>query len=287
MVCKKVFITSLDIIDMKKISFLILISILGFSVSSCSYFKTFNEKRKEVQEASTPTIKVNAAGKAKAEEDAKKAAEGDSLTKAMDEAEGVKREQDVAGLIKSTNPEVRVRGSVRGRQDPFSTVAVKPKIEIEPEKITENNRNSRGRGHSPVPNNRPSNITSTPTFEDLNPPEVASPTRLAENVLITGLVELGDRIRIIVQAPGEATSRYVDIGQYISNGQVLVKRIESSFPTPTVILEQGGIEVTRVIGQPKAEDIEDQALLPPPPPPSSTSKSLSWLYQDSTFMERE
>ena len=266
--------------NMKKISFLILISILGLSVTSCSYFESFNEKRKEVEEASKPTIKVNAAGKAKAKEDAEKAAEADSSTKAVDEAEGVKREQDVAGLIKSTNPEVRVRGSVRGRQDPFSTIAVQPKIEVEPEKITENNRNSRGRGRSPIPNNRPSNITSTPTFENLDPPETVSPTQLAENVLITGLVELGDRIRIIVQAPGEATSRYVDIGQYISNGQVLVKRIESSSPTPTVILEQDGIEVARVVGQPISENADEQALLPPPP---SKPKSLSWLSKESTL----
>ncbi|WP_144871988.1 hypothetical protein [Hyella patelloides] len=253
--------------------FLILISILGLSASSCSYFESFSEKRKELEETSKPTIKIKA--KAEGQEEAKEAEEKDPLAKAVEEAEGVKREQDVVGLIASTKPEIRVRGSVRGRQDPFSTVAVKPNIEIEEEVTAEDNsRASQNQGRSS--NNRPENITSTPTIETLEAPEdTVSPTELAEKVLITGLVELGDRIKLIVQAPGEATSRYVDIGQYIANGRVLIKRIESNFPVPTVILEQDGIEVSRLVGQPVEEEDEEQAMLPPPPP--STATSVSWL----------
>lgn len=242
-------------------SFLGLIIILSFGISSCSYFESFNEKRKEVEETSKPTIKINATAEGKAEE------EKDPLAEAVEEAEAAKREQNIIGLIPSTKPEVRVSNSIRGRQDPFSTIAVQPQVEIEPEEADDFDN-----GSLPPSNNngatRPDNITSTPTIEDLEvpePPDESSLTELAQNVLITGLVNLGDRIKLIVQAPEEATSRYVDVGQYISNGQVLVKRIETSSPTPTVILEQSGIEVARTIGEPVAESTDEQALLPPPP----------------------
>ena len=243
-------------------SFLGLITVLSLGVSSCSYFESFNEKRKEVEE-SKPTIKINATAEGKAEE------EKDPLAEAVEEAEAAKREQDIIGLIPSTKPEVRVSNSVRGRQDPFSIITVQPKIEIEPEEVVDNERQDNFNNN----NNRairPDNIDSTPTIEDLTPePPQSPPTDLAQNVLITGLVNFGNRIKLIVQAPEEATSRYVGIGQYISNGQVLVKRIELDSPTPTVILEQSGIEVAREIGEPIAEETDEQALLPPPP--------LSWL----------
>ena len=252
---------------MKKNSLLLLVSIIGLGVSSCSYFESFNEKRKEVEEASRPTIQIKA--KAEGKEEAK---EEDPLDKAVAEAEGVKREQDVANLIASTNPEIRVRGSVRGRQDPFSTIAVQPIIEIEeeePEVVSANPPNNR---------NRPENIISTPTIDTLEAPEeTTSPTELAENVLITGLVELGDRIKLIIQAPGEATSRYVDIGQTIANGRVLIKRIETSFPTPIVILEQDGIEIAKTVGELPEATENEQAILPPPPP--SFGKPVSWLSE--------
>ena len=242
-------------------SFLGLITVLSLGVSSCSYFESFNEKRKEVEE-SKPTIKINATAEGKAEE------KKDPLAEAVEEAEATKREQDIIGLIPSTKPEVRVSNSVRGRQDPFSIIAVQPQVEIEPEEAEVDNGRQDNFDNRAI---RPDNIDSTPTIEDLETPEPpqSPPTDLAQNVLITGLVNFGNRIKLIVQAPEEATSRYVGIGQYISNGQVLVKRIELDSPTPTVILEQSGIEVAREIGEPIAEETDEQALLPPPP--------LSWL----------
>ena len=259
---------------MKKKYFLVLITILSLGVSSCSYFESFNDKRKEAEEASKPTIKVTAAGKKKAEEDAKKAQEPTAVDKAVQEAEKVKRDQEIVGLIPPTNPEIRVRGSIRGRPDPFSTIAVIPEIEIKEEEIVEPNasRNSDGNNRS----NRPESITSTPTIETLEPPEVIEVprTELANNVLITGLVELGGRIQVILQAPEEATSRYVEIGQYISNGRVLVKRVESSLTNPRVILEESGIEVAREVGQPREEETEEQASLQNLSP---NDTSMSWL----------
>ena len=60
---------------------------------------------------------------------------------------------------------------------------------------------------------------------------------------------VGGVAEAIVKAPNEATSRYVRAGQRLSNGQILVKRIEvNGGSDPVVILEQNGIEVSRAVG---------------------------------------
>lgn len=60
---------------------------------------------------------------------------------------------------------------------------------------------------------------------------------------------MGGLPQAIVRAPNETASRYVQPGQRLSNGQVLVKRIEmNEGSAPIVILEQYGIEVARQVG---------------------------------------
>ncbi|MEM6613700.1 MAG: hypothetical protein AAF652_15860, partial [Cyanobacteria bacterium P01_C01_bin.72] len=167
---------------------------------------------------------------------------------------------EIAGLIPATNPDVRVRNSVRGRNDPFSTVTLDPRIEIEPEtESSKNNTVSRGRNKAELYDD----------FDDENldvsAPEIFLPT-LAQDVIISGLYEADGRTRLIVQAPEESSSRYVEVGQYLSNGQVLVKRInKDSFPGPTIILEQGGIEIAKTIGDEQYDEDELTSLAPAPP----------------------
>jgi hypothetical protein len=79
-------------------------------------------------------------------------------------------------------------------------------------------------------------------------PQLPEPT-LAQGVEVTGVVEVGGVPNAIVTVPNEP-SRYVQAGQRLSNGQVLVKRIDMNRgPTPVVILEQYGIEVAREVGE--------------------------------------
>lgn len=66
---------------------------------------------------------------------------------------------------------------------------------------------------------------------------------------VTGVVQVGDSTYAIVNAPNEPTSRYVQAGQRLSNGQVLVRRIETGGAEPRVVLEQYGIEVDRAVGE--------------------------------------
>lgn len=76
-------------------------------------------------------------------------------------------------------------------------------------------------------------------------------TETAKAVEVTGVVTIAGRTpQAIVVAPGDGTSRYVGVGQRISNGRVLVKRIEMRDGSePIVILEENGVEVARAVGE--------------------------------------
>ena len=75
-------------------------------------------------------------------------------------------------------------------------------------------------------------------------------TKAAEGTKVTGTVELSGTIFAIIQAFDEPTSRYVKAGQMISNGKVLVKRIDTNAEPPIVVLQQNGVEVLRPVGAP-------------------------------------
>lgn len=82
-------------------------------------------------------------------------------------------------------------------------------------------------------------------------PPIPQPT-LARQVEVTGVVKIGGTVQAIVKAPNEPTSRYVGVGQRLSNGQILVKRIElNPGSEPVVILEENGIEVPVMVGSSK------------------------------------
>ena len=95
-------------------------------------------------------------------------------------------------------------------------------------------------------------------------PKLPEPT-LAKGIEVTGVIEIAGVPQAILKAPNE-TARYVREGQRVSNGQVLVKRIEMNRgPNPVVILEQYGIEVARQVGE-KPSTTPNQADAPPPLP---------------------
>lgn len=73
---------------------------------------------------------------------------------------------------------------------------------------------------------------------------------LARLVEVSGIIDVaGTSPKAIVKAPNETSSRYVSTGERLSDGLILVKRIEMNAPGgPVVILEQFGVEVTRRVG---------------------------------------
>ena len=77
------------------------------------------------------------------------------------------------------------------------------------------------------------------------PPPPPPDTKAADATSVTGTVEISGSIYAILTAPDEPTARYVKAGQLISNGKVLVKRIDTNSEPPIVVLQQNGVEVCR------------------------------------------
>ncbi len=82
------------------------------------------------------------------------------------------------------------------------------------------------------------------------PPLVqVSPTNLAEAIEITGVVQTTGKWVAIVKIPGDS-GRYVQVGETLAGGQVLLKKIViGKSGEPRVILQENGVEVMKSIGE--------------------------------------
>ena len=171
-------------------------------------------------------------------------------------------------LISSTDPNQRVRVVQSDRPDPFALISTTPSVQIPPPPQIEQlapppapassqaagqNRTTTAAGQQPAQsssqngqNRSPSNRRSAPAKPIAPPPPQPE---LAKAVKVTGVVQVGSTLYAIVNAPNEPSSRYVQAGQSLSNGQVRVRRIETNGAEPKVVLEQFGIEVVRAVGE--------------------------------------
>lgn len=169
----------------------------------------------------------------------------------------------VPGLIPSADAEAIIAssgqepGRSRGIDDPFKIIPVGAIDRSEPIEVPE------------TPGAQPA-ATNPGATEPL--PEPPPQPSKAQAVTITGVVRVGNTVRAIVQSPDEPTSRHVGVGQFIAGGDVLVKQIDIDGATPTVVLEEVGMEVFKPVG----EGLDTSSLVPasttaaviPPPPPS-------------------
>jgi hypothetical protein len=81
------------------------------------------------------------------------------------------------------------------------------------------------------------------------PPAPVEPPAVAETITITGVVQVGNEIQVIVQLPGSSTGRYVKVGDLIADGRVRIKRVDGiQGNNPIVILEEEGVEYARAVG---------------------------------------
>ena len=169
-------------------------------------------------------------------------------------------EQKFSPFISPTDAHDRTK-NVEGRNDPFGLIPVGPIITIKPTpapkaptppKVNPSNQNESINQPKKTERKTPLNPHPTPPQPTIRsePPLSPPPPQpvLAQGVTVTGLIQVGDVTKIIVKAPDEKYSRYVESGQYLSNGQVLVKRIETEGSNPMVVLEQLGIEVIKQVG---------------------------------------
>jgi hypothetical protein len=73
--------------------------------------------------------------------------------------------------------------------------------------------------------------------------------KLARAVGVSGIIQVDGRTQVIVKLPNESFSRYVDVGDRLSDGKIMVKRVEGEQTlSPIVVLEEMGMEVTRRVG---------------------------------------
>lgn len=163
----------------------------------------------------------------------------------------------VPGLIRPTSARARIPGIAAGREDPFAAIATSPM----PVTI---NRTTRTAPQSPqsslIPNRlpplnlvplpaAPSPLTPLPSISlPVERPAPVSPTALADEVVVTGAVQVGGKWNVIVQEPNAPTSRYVRVGDSLANGQVVVKRVIAGSGDPIVVLQQNGREVMKSVG---------------------------------------
>lgn len=101
---------------------------------------------------------------------------------------------------------------------------------------------------SPSGNRSSSSPQPSPSLPPLPQPELAKGVQVSGIALVNGLP------RAIIKAPNESVARSVGPGDSLSNGQILVKRIDTSNRAePVVILEQYGTEVAVGVGKPAVQ----------------------------------
>lgn len=140
-----------------------------------------------------------------------------------------------------------------------------------------------GDGSAFPPPSPDENFPALPDEGAFPPPLPPTPEpELARQIAVSGVIQIGEQLQAIVQVPNEGTSRYVREGQRLSNGEILVKRIEmTSGVEPVVILEQYGVEVAKAIGEQPAQTNGSEPApseanpVPPSPSPEPTPPAAS------------
>lgn len=196
-------------------------------------------------------------------------------------------------FIPSTDADARRKVTAQGRTDPFADFPITAQVTFVPEPppeptpaqnvpaVTSLNQNTTPTAASGANGNRANaNTTANGNNSNTAVNSVSDTSRalssggldfspvlptlpeatLAEDTEVTGVIRLNGVDNVMVKAPNEQYSRYVQVGDMIANGQVKVKRVDFRRNSPVVVLEQYGIEVYKEIADalladrsPKAE----------------------------------
>ena len=95
----------------------------------------------------------------------------------------------------------------------------------------------------------PGEATANPPAAPVSAPSApSSPTALADQMQVTGVMELNHQWRAIVRESQSSSSKTVQAGDVLANGQVKVRRIEQTQNgLLRIVLEQNGIEVIHTV----------------------------------------
>lgn len=167
-------------------------------------------------------------------------------------------------LIAKTDPLRRLPQVRAGRSNPFAALAVNPVVVAAPSVSPAARVPAAPQVLPTIVGGAAPNVPSPQSLPNLPngslplipvattgalPPAPVVSSSLAQQIRISGAIQVGDRLSIIIEVPDEHTSRSVSVGDYIGNGSVLVKRIEMrSSQEPRVIFEENGVDVVREVG---------------------------------------
>lgn len=202
---------------MRKIWLTGFVTILTLLLASCSGENESN--------STTQTTQQNNSNVSQNTSETEQENNNEEVTETEEPEETQTANRNIPGLTPPTDPDQRRKEISEGRPDPFALIPLKSG-RIKP---SEQNTNT-------VDNN-PNQDTPTQT------------ANLAEEVVVKGVVKVSGNTQIILKAPNEQFTRYVPLGQYVSDGKVLVKGVKLNFDPPVVVLEQSGIEVLKQVGQ--------------------------------------
>ncbi|NCS78525.1 MAG: hypothetical protein GPJ17_15415 [Microcystis aeruginosa K13-07] len=223
---------------MKKLPLILLVGSVALLLVGCPASDQANQSPPPTQETPTPSPSPPAAQPAAFSNPVQPATEPTTPR--------------VAGLIPATDPDQKRAEINRGRRDPFAPFPLQPNITItveeEPPTGTPAATAAAAGGNRPTPAAAAGGNRPTPGGPIVKaPPPPPQPTE-AEEVQVSGIVQLPSTPMAIVKAPGEATERRVIPGSTLSNGLILVKAIDTNPDNPYIVLEQYGRTITRRLG---------------------------------------
>lgn len=150
-------------------------------------------------------------------------------------------------VIPSASQNRSVRSLVKARRDPFAQIIRVPQtIPTLPSVVKSNNTSRLNSLKKPLAIRQ-----ADLEIRGKNPIKPSPPkppdTKLAQSILVSGVILVNQQAQAIIKLPDDSNSRYVHAGEKLTNG-ILVKRIEvNQCDNPVVVLEQFGVEVRRVI----------------------------------------
>jgi hypothetical protein len=173
-------------------------------------------------------------------------------------------------LLQSTSANVRLETVAAGRPDPFApilrprlglarpsaaaTPVVKAPAQVAPAQALPVVSVSATQALPPLPVLPAPALAGTgnqpqPTVDvALAPTNLPVLQSLMDQIVVTGVAQIGDTVSVIVKEPGSTSGRHVRAGDMIAGGQVRVTSVDTSTPEPTVMLTYNGEDYLRTVG---------------------------------------
>lgn len=181
-------------------------------------------------------------------------------------------------LLRSTSSQARVEAVTAGRPDPFASVVLPgprvprpdpaaavltpaspavaqglpavpvaatqslpplPQVAMQPVTLPNLPAPFLPGGVPPIPTDIAVAPTGSPAFQNL-----------VDQIVVSGVVQVGSGISVIVTEPGSTVSRRVSQGDMLAGGRIRVKSVDMSGQEPMVILTYDGRDYTRTVGAP-------------------------------------